>query len=191
MFLNETNPPLDEALAHFGVKGMRWGQRRAAKAEARSAARINRDMEKDLFKEERHDRRKKQLAVGALALAGTAATVIVLRQNGHLKIPTSLLENNRAERDSARKIATDARAAYKNSKLGSKTFTPRGHANPLWTVNPKKAKQAKTAEDFINAGFGKDGVFNVTNMARGSERMRNMDPDIWNIPMLALTSGRK
>lgn len=194
MILNETKPPLDEALAHFGVKGMRWGQRRAQRAaenDARARVAAEDRAIQDYHDQERYDRRKKQIAVGALAVAGTAATLIILKKNGHLTIPTpslkSLNENSRAEKDNARKLASDARAAYKNSKFANRTFRPKNVGNPLWTVNPKKAK---TAKDFVDAGFGKNGVFNVSNMAKASEKMSTINPNIWDIPMLALMSGR-
>lgn len=35
-FLNQDKPPLEEVIEHHGVKGMHWGQRRAAKKAAAS-----------------------------------------------------------------------------------------------------------------------------------------------------------
>lgn len=71
MFLNETKPPLDEAMAHVGIKGMRWGRRKA-------------EDESDDFFRERAKSRKTKVAVGALAVVGTGVALTVLHKHGHL-----------------------------------------------------------------------------------------------------------
>lgn len=194
MFLNETKPPLDEVLEHYGVLGMHWGQRRRMAKAERAANKAQIDAYKKLEKEydlEAGGHRKRNVAIGVLAVAGTAATIAVLHKSGHIKVPVDAIRNlssdSKAERSNARKLASDARNAYKNSKVGGHTFRPTNVGNPLFNVDPKSPKGAK---DFVNAGFGKNGVFNVTTMARGSKTMSDFDPSIWDVPMLALTSGR-
>ncbi len=77
-----TNLQIEEVLEHFGVRGMHWGQRRS-----RVSGSSSHDPSYDFYNEARDNSAKRKIAIGALALAGTAATVLVLHQTGHLKIP--------------------------------------------------------------------------------------------------------
>ena len=57
--LNEVNPPLEDALAHFGVKGMRWGQRKAQESTGggtRKATRAEKRAHQEKFNQEKGDR---------------------------------------------------------------------------------------------------------------------------------------
>lgn len=216
MILNDTKPPLEEALVHYGVPGMKWGRRRA-----RSRDSSSNDYD-ELSEQDRHDRNKRRVAAGALVAAGTIATVVVLHKTGHVKISPALIASGKAAaskmrplspseesaraKDAFRKAADSARAtgkeyddayrdagrkaygAYKKSNFANRTFRPENVGNPLWTRSPKAAK---SASDFVDAGFGKDGVFNVTTMAKGSQRVKDFNSDIWDVPMLAITSGRR
>ncbi len=99
------------------------------------------------------------------------------------------MNNNAAvERARNKNLAKDAYGSYKNSKFANQTFRPDQVGNPLFNVHPKSAKVGK---DFVDAGFGKNGVFNVSTMAKGAQRVNNFNSDIWNVPMLAITNGRK
>lgn len=172
MFLNETKPPLEEALVHFGVRGMRWGVRRSQSSGGHDRS----DYEDlDYHDEERHNATKRKIAVGLLVGAGAIATVAVLHKSGHLKIATDQIKNFRDQAPPGR-IKTP------------RTFRPENVGNPLFTVGPKTPKATR---DFVDAGFGKNGVFNVTTMKRGASTVQDFGPDIWDVPMLAITSGRR
>lgn len=41
--LNEVNPPLEDVLEHFGVKGMRWGVRKTTSSTGKSNRQLNRE----------------------------------------------------------------------------------------------------------------------------------------------------
>lgn len=188
MFLNETKPPLDEAMKHFGVLGMHWGHRRADRKLGREIRKQNTQFDPNDFGDESHNDRKRKIATGLLIGAGTVATLAVLHKSGHIKLPLNAISNlasdTQAEQNHARKVAGNARDAYK-SKVGSRSFRPENVGNPLFKVHPKEAK------DFVDAGFGKDGVFNVTNMTRGAKTVKDFDSNVWDVPMLAITSGRR
>ena len=69
-----TQPTREEALAHFGVKGMRWGVRNASSNTSPSEPKKRMST-------------KKKAAIGISVLAvGTAATVAVLAKNGNIPI---------------------------------------------------------------------------------------------------------
>ena len=66
-------PPLDEELlAHYGIKGMRWGRRKAELPVAPKPPRKKWST-------------KKKVAVGAAVVAGYAFTVGYLRERGQVK----------------------------------------------------------------------------------------------------------
>lgn len=188
MFLNETKPPLDEAMKHFGVLGMHWGQRRADRNLGRAVRKQNSDFDIDEFGDEPNNNRKKKIATGLLIGAGTVATLAILHKSGHIKLPVNAISNlasdTQAEQNNARRLAGNARDAYK-SKVGGRSFRPKNVGNPLFKVHPKETK------DFVDAGFGKNGVFNVTNMTRGAKTVNDFNSNVWDVPMLALTSGRR
>lgn len=190
--LNEINPPLDEALMHYGVKGMRWGVRRKSQGGA------DYDPYDDYDFGEKRDSRNRKIATAALVTAGIVATGIVLHKTGKASVPALAVSafqkvnaDGKHERARAGNAARNVRDAYKKSDFANRTFRPEEVRNPLWSRIPKPSKASTMPRDFVDAGFGKDGVFNVTTMARGTERVRRFDPDIWEIPMLELTSGRK
>lgn len=162
MFLNETNPPLDEALAHFGVLGMRWGHRKEQSRQEQYGEYDTYDVPPENYKK-KHTGAK--IAVGGLVVAGAIASALILKNNGGLPV-------------------------YKvpKSPWAGKTFRPQNVGNPLWTVHPKSPKAAR---DFVDAGFGKNGVFNVTTMARGAKTVKDFDADVWDVPMRSITSGRR
>ncbi len=69
-----TQPTREEALAHFGVKGMRWGVRNTTSSTSPSEPKKRMST-------------KKKVAIGVSVLAvGTAATVAVLAKHGNLPI---------------------------------------------------------------------------------------------------------
>lgn len=156
MFLNETKPPLDEAISHFGVRGMKWGVRR--KSETRSE-----DEDFDLSPDRPNRHTGAKIAAAGVVVAGALASAYILKNHGSL--PTSSIK-------------------IPKSPFAGKTFTPKDVGNPLWTRNPKEAK------DFVDAGFGKNGVFNVTTMKRGAKTVKDFDANIWETPMRAIASGR-
>lgn len=155
MFLNETKPPLDEALAHFGVLGMKWGHRKSSSSY---------DEHFDLEPKKSNHTAAKIVAVGAVVAAGALASALILKNHGSLPV-------------------------YKmpKSPWADKTFRPKNVGNPLFTVHPKSPKAAK---DFVDAGFGKNGVFNVTTMQRGAKTVHDFDAKVWDVPIRAITSGR-
>lgn len=155
MFLNETNPPLEEALAHFGVLGMKWGHRKD---------RYTEDYDISFAPNKKHTVAK-TVAVTSLVAAGVIASALVLKNQGSLPV-------------------------YKLPKMpwADKAFRPENVGNPLFTVHPKSPKAAR---DFVDAGFGKNGVFNVTTMARGAKTVNDFDAKIWDVPVRAITSGRR
>lgn len=165
MFLNETKPPLDEALTHFGIKGMRWGVRRERSSGDSGGSSEYHDTSLDYYDEEQHNRTKRKIATGALLVVGAAATVAILHKSGHLKV---------------------AKEAYDDLKNNTPkhTFRPRDVRNPLFTVAPK------VTEGAVDAGFGKNGVFNVTTMTRGATRIKDFDSGVWSTPVTALAVRR-
>lgn len=62
--LNEVNPPLEEALAHFGVKGMHWGVRRELTGRTTTSADIKKARQ-------RTDVQKRQINTHALRAIAT------------------------------------------------------------------------------------------------------------------------
>lgn len=184
MFLNETKPPLDEALAHYGVKGMKWGQRRAARQDAQEQQRISRQLEKDLFDDDFDNTRQKRIIAGtALAVVGIAATATILHKNGKLPLKYLLISSD-PNKSFARETAENMWKKRKAKRPPKWTPTP----GPDFDWSPPASKAAK---DFIDAGFGKSGVFTVTTVAKGAKTVNNFGPDIWNVPLRALPSGRK
>lgn len=179
MFLNETNPPLEEALEHHGIKGMHWGRHKARDS---SSSEPMHDTNYDYYDPQRHDATKRKIAIGILVGAGTVATVALLRKNGTLKVPS--LRSLDSGTQGAGSRGSRAYEAYKKSKFANKTFRPENVGNPLFTKNPK------AASDFIDAGFGKNGVFNVTTMSKGAKTVNDFGPEVWQTPLRAITSGR-
>ena len=69
-----TQPTREEALAHFGVKGMRWGVRKSETSSASSEP-----------KKRMSNKKKAAIGVGVLAV-GTAVTLAVLGKHGNLPV---------------------------------------------------------------------------------------------------------
>jgi len=166
MFLNETKPPLEEALEHFGVRGMHWGVRKK-----RDNQDYNQGDYRDTFdlsppKPNNHTGAK--VAAAGVVVVGAVATAYVLKKYGSTRMPRSGVK-------------------LPKSPFAGKTFTPKNVGNPLWTRTPKAPKAARS---FVDAGFGKNGVFNVTTMTRGAQTVNDFDAKVWEMPVKAITSGR-
>lgn len=172
MFLNETKPPLDEALEHFGVLGMHWGRRKGRDYEVPPEEyQVPPGFYNDQFLEP--DRKQhhvgRNLALGAAALVGVGAVASVMVLKNHGSLPVYKIPK------------------YK-SPFAGRTFRPENVGNPIWKVNPKTPRAAR---DFVDAGFGKGGVFNVTTMQRGAKTVNDFGPKVWDVPMQALPRGRR
>jgi len=183
MILNETKPPLAEAvdLAHYGVPGMKWGRRKGRSS--------NDEDYDDMLEQERHERNKRIVAGSALAAVGAVATVAVLHKTGVVKINPDLIAKGKeaaaklresSEKETTRgkipfNAAADAykksRERYKDSDFAKRTFEP-DRANPLWRVDKTKTPLATSLADVL--------------LGRGVHTIHTLNNDVWATPV-----GRK
>lgn len=185
MFLNETKPPLDEALAHYGVKGMHWGKRRS---------RSSSDDYDDMLEQERHERNKKRVATAGLVAVGAVATVAILHKTGHVKVSPSVIASGKSafsklteDSPAQSAVRSKARSMYEASKAARKerkayTWRLDEVRNPLWTVNTKKSKRSKATglSPGLAETFSQNGVFKI----------HSMDDNIWATPA-SFYAGRR
>ena len=88
-------PDTDDFLAHYGVKGMKWGQR---KARDKTSASTSSDVDSKTAKTSARREKAKKVAIGTgllIAAAGTAYVGYTLHKNGSL--PTSKLPQTKPE----------------------------------------------------------------------------------------------
>ena len=207
MILNDNKPPLEDALVHYGVPGMRWGRRKGRDNSS------DYDDYDELDRLERRERNKRIAVGAALVAVGTIATVAVLNKTGTVKINPDLIAKGKAAAaaagsaasassaaansaparaafqkikargdeydDAYRDAGRKAYGAYKKSDFANRSFRPPDTGNPLWSrTHP-------------NVGFDMGPRASAQRTYDGSFRVHSMDRDVWDMPMLALTSGRK
>lgn len=185
MILNETKPPLEEAveLAHYGVPGMKWGRRK----DRNRPSLEDYDEYDALVEQERHERNKRIAAGSALAAVGVVATVAVLHKTGAVKINPELIAKGKEAasklRESSEKERTrgkipfnaavgatkKAHARYKDSDFSKRTFEPDQVANPLWRTDKTKPKLSTSLADVL--------------LGRGVHTIHTLNNDVWATPV--------
>lgn len=150
MLLNETKPPLDEALEHFGVRGMHWGQRK------NRSSNLNLDAYDEAPK--KNHTVAKVATVGAVVL-GAAAVAVILKKNG--TFPThSLPKSPFADRTFRPKTVTPLLSLAPKSSTPNipRTFRPK-NITPLLTIHPKAPEVAKLVTKGESVVKGMDKSF--------------------------------
>lgn len=81
----------DDYLAHYGVKGMKWGRQRAEKREAKRASRTPEEQaRRDKFKST-----AKKAAVGAVIIGGVAAAAYATRNTPQVQMGKFVLKSHK------------------------------------------------------------------------------------------------
>lgn len=154
MFLNETKPPLDEVVEHFGILGMHWGVRKSSGSyNPRSTPQESYDTS---YLNELNPEKKKHtgLKIAGLILAGAATSAIILQKNGQFK--AGALQQKQGYEAVGN--------AFK--KIHNHSFRPETVGNPLWKAGPKAASSVFTPQAAIWA-------------AKGEAHMKNNFSGLW------------
>lgn len=93
VMLNELKPPLEDALEHHGIKGMKWGQRKNAPPSPHAPAHARTARAQAIQKTTSgvksfhnfNQKHKKAIRIGA-AVVGVAAAAVILKNHGSLPI---------------------------------------------------------------------------------------------------------
>lgn len=128
-YYTDPKPSVDEALAHYGVKGMRWGVRRDNSANGFD---VYKDPDAPRFS------KKTKILVGVGAV-GTVAAGALLYKYGKMPVPRGQAEAMSAIRDHARATYNYAKQNAKNDPYGD------------WVKNRRAERKAwSTVEDGPN-----------------------------------------
>lgn len=171
------NPPLDEnLLIHFGVKGMKWGQRKKRPDESQRASVFNKA-------------NAKKVATGAAVAAGVLAVAAVMTKSGRNKM-TNLVTTNFVR-------TRQAKAQANNSPFGELTNMFREvKASAVPSPNQMMAQARMSG---VRNVVDKSGAQRLTDaawrdQARLAQLRRDMDSTtngLLNGNLAALAKGRR
>lgn len=150
--VNVTDAEIDEFFEHYGVPGMKWGQRKNRSDGAEGTSRSSGTQRKSGFSP-----RAKKVALATAAVAGAVAVGLLLAKSGNVKIsaggltdPSSKLYNSMTAGKKAASYTTKSKAAMATPVKA----LPSGRklaANPVISQALKRSTSATSVTNVSNA----------------------------------------
>jgi hypothetical protein len=145
--LHEDKMALDNALEHYGVKGMKWGVRKDRTSAEKTAAR----------------KKKKKILVGAAIVVGAGAAAVVLKGEGRrlaVRKAGQQLSNMQVGSQRDRILYMESNAAMKGVEFlnSSKAKADLWQIDENWSRGFHSGPKAKVDRKTVKSIYGEDTV---------------------------------